>query len=233
MIPLYDENKTKTKSYISFLILIICSLVFFIQISTNTNAFIINYFGFKPKSLLSYETFNTFNTFNPFLSLITSLFIHGGWIHLLGNMLYLWIFADNVEDEFGHQEFLIFYLSAGIFENLSQFIFDIDSNIPVVGASGAIAGVLGAYLYLFPKAKIVVLLPFLIFFTIRVPAFALLIFWFFYQFINLSNQESNVAWLAHIGGFLFDLIYCIILKKKKREFVKGQSILLRKKGPWD
>tara|TARA_B100000900_G_scaffold399376_1_gene401846 strand:- start:72 stop:764 length:693 start_codon:yes stop_codon:yes gene_type:complete len=230
MIPLYDENTTKTRSYIRFLILIICSLVFFVQISTNTDAYIINYFGFKPKSLHSNETLNTFY---PFLSLITSLFIHGGWIHFLGNMLYLWIFADNVEDEFGHQEFFIFYLSAGVFANLSQFIFNVDSNVPVVGASGAIAGVLGAYLYLFPKAKILVLLPFLIFFTIRVPAFALLIFWFFYQFLNLSNQESNVAWLAHIGGFLFGLIYCIIFNKKKRKFVKGKSILLRRKGPWD
>lgn len=230
MIPLYDENTTRTKSYIRFLILIICSLVFIIQISTNTETLIINYFGFKPKSLLGN---GTLNTFYPFLSLITSLFIHGGWIHFLGNMLYLWIFADNVEDEFGHKEFFIFYLIAGVFANLSQFIFNVDSNIPIVGASGAIAGVLGAYLYLFPKAKILVLLPFLIFFTIRVPAFALLIFWFFYQFFNLSNQESNVAWLAHIGGFLFGLIYCIIFKKKRKEFVIGKSILLRKKGPWD
>ena len=111
---------------------------------------------------------------------------------------------------------------------------DIDSNIPLIGASGAIAGILGAYLHLFPKAKVLVLVPFFIFFTIRVPAFILLIFWFLFQFLNLGNQESNVAWVAHIGGFVFGLFYSYIFNNKIKKIItkKGKSVFL-KRGPWD
>ena len=162
------------------------------------------------------------------------MFMHGGWLHFLGNMLYLWIFADNVEDALGHKKFLIFYLFSGVFASLSQFVFDINSQIPMIGASGAIAGVLGAYFYLFPKAKVLVLIPFIIFFTIRVPANILLLFWFFYQFININDEQSNIAWIAHIGGFVFGLIYVITTREKKFESKKGKSVFLKnRKGPWD
>ena len=231
MIPLKDENKTNNKCYIRLIILVICTLVFFFQILSSDNNYWIYFFGFKPLSLFQNVTYPSFP---GYLTLITSLFLHGGWMHFLGNMLYLWIFADNVEDVLGHKRFIIFYLFSGVCASLSQFIFDINSPIPMIGASGAIAGVLGAYFYLFPKAKVLVLIPFIIFFTIRVPANILLLFWFFYQFIYINDEQSNVAWIAHVGGFIFGLIYVIATRQKKFESKTGKSVFLKnKKGPWD
>ncbi len=230
MIPLKDENPTKKKCYTRFIILFICVVVFFFQISSHETNLITYYFGFKPASF-----FNNFDkpTFSPALTLLTSIFMHGGWMHLIGNMMYLIIFADNIEDVFGTKKFILFYLLSGIFASFSQAFMDFSSEIPMIGASGAIAGVLGAYLFYFPRAKILVLVPFFIFFTIRVPASILLIFWFVFQFLNLSNVESSVAWMAHIGGFVFGYIFSII-NGKKPSSKRGSSIFLKKKkGPWD
>jgi membrane associated rhomboid family serine protease len=231
MIPLKDENETQKKCYIRLVILIICSLVFFSQILSPNNNYWIYYFGFKPLSLFQ----NVTNpSFPGYLTLITSLFLHGGWMHFLGNMLYLWIFADNVEDKLGIKRFVIFYLISGIFASLTQAFFNFNSEVPMIGASGSIAGVLGAYLYFFPKAKVLVLIPFFIFFTVKVPAYILLIFWFLYQFLNLSNVDSSVAWLAHIGGFIFGYLFAVF-GKSYNVGRKGKTVLLDKdeKGPWD
>ena len=239
MIPIKDDNPTKSVSYIRYLILISCSLIFLFQISINNNDFFIYYFGFKPVTLFHDSNITSFY---PLLTIITSMFMHGGWMHFLGNMMYLWIFADNVEEIMGSKKFLFFYLSSGIFASLTQAIFDLNSDIPMIGASGAIAGILGSYLFVFPRAKVLVLIPFFIFFTVRVPAFILLIFWFIYQFINLGSQGSNVAWGAHIGGFVFGFMYSLIFvnkmkqkgikKSKSISHKKGKSIFL-KKGPWN
>jgi len=230
MIPLKDENPTKNRCYLRYVILFICLVVFFFQISSSQSNLITYYFGFKPASF-----FNNFDkpTFFPVLTLFTSLFMHGGWMHLIGNMMYLVIFADNIEDIFGKKKFILFYLFSGIFASFSQALLNLSSDVPMIGASGAIAGVLGAYLFYFPKAKILVLVPFFIFFTLRIPASILLIFWFIFQFLNLSNIESSVAWMAHIGGFIFGYIFSIINGKKPIQ-KKGSSIFLnKKKGPWD
>lgn len=230
MIPLKDENPTKNRCYLRYVILFICLVVFFFQISSSQSNLMTYYFGFKPASF-----FNNFDkpTFFPVLTLFTSLFMHGGWMHLIGNMMYLVIFADNIEDVFGKKKFILFYLFSGIFASFSQALLNLSSDIPMIGASGAIAGVLGAYLFYFPKAKILVLVPFFIFFTLRIPASILLIFWFIFQFLNLSNIESSVAWMAHIGGFIFGYIFSIINGKKPIQ-KKGSSIFLnKKKGPWD
>jgi len=233
MIPLYDDNPTEKKSYIRLAILVICSIVFLFQISSNNNEFLVYYFGFKPASLFDQSDLKTFN---PILTIFTSMFMHGGWMHFLGNMLYLWIFADNVEDKMGKKKFILFYILSGSVAAFSQAIINFNSNMPMIGASGAIAGVLGAYLHLFPKAKVLVLVPFIIFFTVRIPAFTLLIFWFIYQFLNLSNTTSSIAWLAHIGGFIFGYIFALIFEKKKDKKLrkKGQSVFIKdKRGPWD
>ena len=231
MIPIKDDNPTKNKTYMRMIILMICSLIFIIQISSDNRDLYTYYFGFKPASF-----FNNFNfpTFIPFLTIFTSMFMHGGWMHFLGNMLYLWIFADNIEDVLGPKRFVIFYLMSGVFASISQALVNLDSNIPMIGASGAIAGVLGSYLYLFPKARVLVLVPFVIFFTIRVPAFLLLIFWFLFQFMNLGALDSNIAWIAHIGGFAFGFLYSFffISKPKNTNMKKGRSIFLGKKWPW-
>ena len=230
MIPLKDENPTQKKCYTRYVILLICLVVFFFQISSSQSNLITYYYGVKPASL-----FNDFDnpTFSPSLTLLTSIFMHGGWMHLIGNMMYLIIFADNIEDVFGTKKFILFYLFAGIFASISQALLDLNSGIPMIGASGAIAGVLGSYLYYFPRAKILVLVPFFIFFTMRIPASILLIFWFIFQFLNLSNVESSVAWMAHIGGFVFGYVFSVINGERSIR-KKGNSIFLkRKKGPWD
>ena len=230
MIPLKDENPTKNRCYLRYIILFICLVVFFFQISSSQSNLMTYYFGFKPASF-----FNNFDkpTFFPVLTLFTSLFMHGGWMHLIGNMMYLVIFADNIEDVFGKKKFILFYLFSGVFASFSQALLNLSSDVPMIGASGAIAGVLGAYLFYFPKAKILVLVPFFIFFTLRISASILLIFWFIFQFLNLSNIESSVAWMAHIGGFVFGYIFSIINGKKPIQ-KKGSSIFLnKKKGPWD
>ena len=231
MIPLKDENITRNKCYARLVILIVCTLVFFSQTLSPNNNYWIYYFGFKPLSL--YENV-TYQSFPGYFTLVTSLFLHGGWMHFLGNMLYLWIFADNVEDKLGIKRFTFFYLISGIFASLTQAFFNFGSEVPMIGASGSIAGVLGAYLYFFPKAKVLVLIPFFIFFTIKVPAYVLLIFWFLYQFLNLSNVDSSVAWLAHIGGFIFGYFFAVF-SKNYNEKKKGETVLLNKdeKGPWD
>ena len=233
MIPLKDDNPTKKKTFVRLIVVILCSLIFLFQISSDTN-YLIQYYGFKPLSLFSFDY--DLPTFIPLLTLVTSMFMHGGWLHFLGNMIYLWIFGDNVEDSIGYKKFTVFYISSGIFACFAQAVGDINSNIPMIGASGAIAGILGAYFYLFPKAKILVLVPVIIFFfTVRLPAFIVLGFWFILQFLNfslLADGSSNVAWLAHIGGFIYGLLYAsLFITKNKRK--RGKSIMPKKKNPWN
>lgn len=140
----------------------------------------------------------------PLLSILTSMFLHGGWLHLIGNMLFLWIFGNNVEDRFGRVGFVAFYLAAGLVATAAHVAADPNSVVPLVGASGAIAGVMGAYLVLFPKAKITSVLAFLPIIAFRVPAWALLAIWFGSQFF--VNPNDGVAWIAHVGGFMFGVL---------------------------
>jgi membrane associated rhomboid family serine protease len=151
--------------------------------------------------------------------LVTSTFLHGSWFHVIFNMLYLWIFADNIEDRLGRPRFILFYLLAGIAGNLAHILLNPGSPIPLVGASGAIAGVLGAYIITFPRARITSLLFIFFFITIRdIPAIYFLLFWFLLQVINgvasLGIMGNNVAYWAHIGGFLSGVVLMLILKKK-------------------
>jgi membrane associated rhomboid family serine protease len=149
------------------------------------------------------------------ITLVSSQFLHGGFFHVGGNLLYLWVFGNNIEDQLGHLRFLIFYLGCGVLAGLTQWLFDPASTVPTVGASGAIAGVMGAYILRFPRAHIVTLIPLIIFFTtIRVPAIFFLGFWFVQQALfslaSLSSEASwsdgGVAYWAHSGGFVFGLI---------------------------
>ncbi len=146
---------------------------------------------------------------SPLITIFTSMFMHGGFMHILWNMVFIWIFADNVEGLFGHTHFLIFYLICGIGAGIAQIISDPSSTIPMIGASGAIAGVLGAYMVSFPKAKVIAFLPFFFWWgmTMRIPALFYLGFWFLIQLTNGLgtiglNTTGGVAWFAHIGGFV-------------------------------
>lgn len=147
------------------------------------------------------------------------MFLHGGWFHLLGNMLYLWIFGDNVEDRMGHIRYVLFYLISGYTATLTHVYFMPESDVPMVGASGAIAGVLGAYLIMFPKARVLTLLPIGIFISIiRIPALLFLGLWFLLQVINqtavASADAQSVAWWAHIGGFAAGMILVRFFRQK-------------------
>ncbi len=160
------------------------------------------------------------------VTLVTSQFLHGGWLHVAGNMLFLWVFGDNVEDRFGHFRYLLFYLVAGAFASVVQGIIDPDSLIPVIGASGAVAGVLGAYIYLYPRATVYVVIPFLflIFIPLPVPAFIMIGIWFlqnllagFAELGSTADPGAGVAWFAHIGGFLFGLLIALMAGKPRKK----------------
>ena len=151
--------------------------------------------------------------------LITSMFLHGGWMHLAGNMLFLFIYGDNIEDEMGHLPYLGFYLLAGIAAGLAQVLFEPSSQVPMVGASGAIAGVMGAYLLLYPKAKVDILIIFVVFFRIfPIPAWIILMVWFAMQFVGglgANPDEGGVAYWAHAGGFIAGLLMAVPLWLKR------------------
>ena len=153
------------------------------------------------------------------LSILTSLFMHAGWLHIIGNMLFLWVFGDNVEDRLGHIGFTLFYLAGGVFASLSQAFADLDSVVPNVGASGAVAAVLGSYLVLFPRATVKVLIPFfvLIFIPIPIPAVVMIGLWFLQNLflgvasVSETSADSGVAFFAHIGGFLFGFLLTLLV----------------------
>ena len=153
------------------------------------------------------------------ISIITALFLHAGWLHIIGNMLFLWVFGDNVEDRLGHLRYLLFYLVAGSVASLVQFGVNPDSVTPIVGASGAVAGVLGAYLILFPRATIRAIIPFfiLIFIPLPIPAWVMIGLWFLQNLVSgyatiadAAAPDAGVAWFAHIGGFLFGAFIALV-----------------------
>ncbi|MGH7324046.1 MAG: rhomboid family intramembrane serine protease [Candidatus Rokuibacteriota bacterium] len=163
---------------------------------------------------------------HPALTVFTSMFLHGGLFHIAGNMLYLWIFGNNVEDTLGHSRFLVFYLLAGLAAAAAQTVINPASSIPMIGASGAVSGVLGAYLLLFPQARVLTLITFGFFFRlVYVPAMIVLGFWIVVQFLNgfitfsaaaAGREVGGVAWFAHIGGFLAGLILLFVLRPSRR-----------------
>jgi len=156
--------------------------------------------------------------------LLTSIFLHGGWMHLIGNMWFLWVFGDNIEDELGHGVYLIFYVISGLMASVVHIWISPSSNIPIVGASGAIAGVMGAYMVRFPMSRVVTLIPlFIIFTTIELPAFVLLIYWFGIQFVSgaMTLDETSgggVAWWAHVGGFITGIVLIWLLRPRRRRY---------------
>ena len=214
MIPLRDDNPAEITPVVTIGLIVTCVLVFLYQAMLMVHegeAFVYQY-GAIPAIVFAYaELPIELNAVSPYGSLITSMFLHGGWMHLIGNMLYLWIFGNNIEDVMGHGRFLIFYGLCGIAAALSHAAIDPLSVIPMVGASGAISGVLGAYLLLYPRAKVLVLIP-LGFFSqmIYVPAAIVLGLWFVIQIVSggmsFGTEGGGVAFFAHIGGFLAGVV---------------------------
>ena len=207
LIPLRDDNPTQLTPVVSYAIIAACVLVFLWQISLGANQQAAVYsLGLIPAVLLQGASLPPeLTTVPPLATVFTSMFLHGGWLHLIGNMLYLWIFADNIEDAMGHGRFVVFYLLCGIAAALAQALPAPGSEIPMIGASGAISGVLGAYLLLHPRAHVMVLIPLGFFSQVtRLPALLVLALWFGLQLISElgASEGAGVAFRAHIGGFV-------------------------------
>ena len=209
MIPLKDDNPSRLTPYVNYGIIVACVLVFLWQVTLGPESGqkAVYAFGAIPAVLFGKVQLPTeVAVITPWMSVLTSMFLHGGWMHLIGNMLYLWIFGDNVEDSMGHTRFFIFYVLCGLAAVLAQALPDPGSQVPMIGASGAISGVLGAYLLLFPRARIHVLIPLgFILQSARLPAMWVLLLWFGLQLLSSALQGTvgaGVAFRAHVGGFL-------------------------------
>ncbi len=230
MIPLRDENPSRVVPFVNIVL-----------ISANISVFIYQNFLisggaeqlFLRLGCIPYELSHLVDidppAFVPLpLTVLTAMFMHGGWIHLLSNMLFLWIFGDNVEDKLGHLRYLSFYLMCGIGASLSHVFTNLNSQTPSIGASGAIAGVMGAYMVLFPKARIRTLLILGIFIQIvRIPAVLVLGYWILIQilsgFAEFGPQTgSGIAWFAHIGGFIAGFLLIMVMKKPSKKAHRGR-----------
>ena len=240
MIPLKDDNPTYSTPIITYFIIGICVIVFLLEISSSNykSGAIFYSWGVIPASLIhNLQLPDEVYRVPPIITLFTSMFMHGGFMHLIGNMLYMWIFADNIEDGLGKTKFIIFYFLSGIAAALTQVYMNTESTIPMVGASGAIGGVLGAYIVNYPKAKVLVLIP-LGFFSqiVRVPAIFVLGIWFLLQFVSSALSGSSgggVAYGAHIGGFVFGAIAILFFNRRSKRSMTKKKLKSKTKNPWD
>ena len=232
MIPLYDDNPTRRTPYVTILLLAANVIVYFF----------VQPHGLREEQRFLYERAavpcevttgepvevqgrrvdcdlpageQEFPEKNVYLAVLVSMFLHANLLHLGGNMLFLWVFGNNVEDEMGHIPFLVFYVVCGVIAALAHIFLFRSSAIPVIGASGAIAGVMGAYLLRFPRARVLTLVPIFIFFTFWLPAWIVLVLWFIGQF-GISTAESGVATAAHIGGFVAGAAIALVFGMRSR-----------------
>jgi membrane associated rhomboid family serine protease len=221
--PIRDENPSGTRPVVTVAIIAVNALVFLYELSLGEGAgeFLATY-GVVPASVLGGEDAGVavgdgIGVYFPFL---TAMFLHGGWGHLLGNMWFLWLAGDNIEDRIGHVAFVFFYLAAGVAASIAHVLLSGPSTVPMVGASGAISGVLGAYLVCFPRAKVVTLIWIFIFIHFaRLPAMVLIGMWFLLQLVSAAMSNPNlpgVAWWAHIGGFVAGVVLIILWPKCRR-----------------
>jgi membrane associated rhomboid family serine protease len=218
MIPLKDSPKTKSFPIINIVLILINIYIFIRQLAmtdVTLHAFVFTY-GLIPARLL--ETLASGNLQTALAPLFAYQFMHGGWLHIISNMLYLWVFGDNIEDRLGHFRYLVFYLLMGLLSGLAQVAFDPGSAVPIIGASGAVAGVLGAYLISCPRARVLALIPIFIVFTVaEIPAVIFLGFWFLlqlFQGIATIGVDISVAWWAHIGGFVAGALLVSLFGKR-------------------
>ena len=213
MIPLRDVIPSRTTPYITITIIGLNALAWFYELALPSNLLplFLQFYGVVPANFHA-------------SSLVTSMFLHGSWSHVLGNMWYLWIFGDNVEDRVGHGRFIIFYLLCGFAAAIGQTVMDPGSTLPMIGASGAIAGVMGAYFVLYPKSRVLTLIPLIIFWeVIEIPATFLLGFWFLMQLfsagaiaVTANSAGGGVAFMAHVAGFICGVGGIFVFRQRQR-----------------
>lgn len=237
MIPLRDNIPPHSFPFVNYLMIGICTVVFLAQIGEGEDSTIVENYGMiparvsNPKATIEIQTQEIVetprgpaiakktkelppSTFPAWLTMLTCVFLHGGWMHFLGNMWFLHIFGDNVEDRFGHLGYAIFYLACGVAASLSHYVTDWNSTVPTIGASGAIAGVMGAYMWLYPRAQVLALVPIAILLqVIALPAPLFLGIWFVMQLFQgtMADGATGVAWWAHIGGFAVGFVVAAIV----------------------
>jgi len=234
MIPIRNTIRSKNYPVVNTTIIVLNIVLFFIELAQGEglNRFIFTY-GLVPAryTIPSISTYFTFG--QQLFSFISFIFIHGGFIHLLGNMWSLYIFGDNVEDKLGPVRYLLFYLLCGFASGISHLVINWHSQIPTIGASGAIAGVMGAYMILYPKSRILTLIPFFFFFPIvEIPAVFFLAIWFIFQFLSAASTtgQSGIAWWAHIGGFIFGIIFLRLFLSFNDSFLERKIRQITKKS---
>jgi membrane associated rhomboid family serine protease len=218
MIPLRDVIPSRTTPFVTVTIIVLNAVAFLFELSLP---------GPERRALL--QQFGVVPALFSWTSVFTSMFLHGGWMHIGGNMLYLWIFGDNVEDRMGHFRFVVFYLLCGVAGALAQVAISPDSHIPTIGASGAIAGVMGAYLVLYPQSRVLTLIALIFFWDlVELPAVLLLGFWFLLQLVSgvgsialtSGTQGGGVAFWAHVAGFLVGLGGVFVFRRPERQRVE-------------
>jgi membrane associated rhomboid family serine protease len=212
VIPLRDVIPSRTVPFVTVSIIVLNAAAWILEISMTPRELtqFLKVYGVVPAA------------FDP-ITLLTSMFLHGGWSHVIGNMWYLWIFGDNVEDSFGHGRFIVFYLLCGMTAALGQIIMEPTSLLPTIGASGAIAGVMGAYFVLYPRSRVLTLIPIFLFDIVELPAIFLLGFWFLMQLVNAGavavtagTGGGGVAFAAHVAGFLVGVVGVFVFRKREQ-----------------
>ena len=232
MLPLSDHNPTRTTPIINYLLIGVNVFVFFWELSLGQyierELFLVS---FVPARFWAAPLYPP-----NLIRIFISMFLHGGWLHLGGNMLYLWIFGDNIEDRLGHFKYLIFYLLCGVAATMTHAVLEADSTLPAIGASGAIAGVLGAYALLFPRQRVTTLIPIFFFITVReIPAVLVLGLWFVLQlFVGVASigasagATGGVAVFAHIGGFIAGMLLVALMGGMRRQYAAPLQ-----RDPWN
>ena len=226
MIPIRDDTPRYSTPYVTYFIIGLNVLVFLFELSVEAQgpralSSLIQQFGVVPRHFLRAIGGHGASLPNLLLPIFTSMFLHAGWAHIIGNMWFLWIFGDNIEDHLGHFVFLLFYLVSGIAAAVLYILLDSSSNVPTLGASGAIAGVMGGYFVLYPRARVLTWFPPIFFFYL--PAWVMLGYWFVYQFLSGAaisaagvQNMGGIAFWAHVGGFVAGMVLIKLLPERAR-----------------
>ena len=229
MFPIRDDVPSRSFPSVTVALIITNFVIFLWEAALDRFAlvYLIRTFGFVPYKITAYLTGYDLPGFSSFLPILSSIFLHGSWMHVISNMWYLWIFGDNVEDRLGHTKFFFFFLACGVLANLAHYVFNALSQVPTIGASGAVAGVMGAYLISYPRARITMLVPIFLFIQfVELPATLMIGIWFILQLLQgigslvAASVTGGVAWWAHAGGFIAGMLFLKLFRPRPRVYYR-------------